>query len=46
MGMYSRVFTNGFTKAIEESKFVKNEKERILKDCIKNPGKYLKGEKK
>ena len=36
------VYTNGVTKEIKDSNFVQKETERILKDCIKNPAKYLK----
>ena len=34
-------YTNGVTQEIKDSGFVAKEKERILKDCIKNPRKYL-----
>lgn len=44
----SSVYTNGVTQEIKDSGFVEKEKERILKDCIKNPSRYLydKGKKK
>ncbi len=42
MGKKSTIYTNGVTKEIKDSGFVEKEKDRILKDCIKNPAKYLK----
>ena len=45
MGRNSNIFTNGCTKELKESDFVEKEKDRILKDCIKNPKKYLKKDK-
>ncbi len=38
------IYTNGVTKEIKKSGFVKKETERILNDCIKNPKKYLNDE--
>ncbi len=39
---YHSVYTNGATEEIKKSGFVEKETERILKDCIQNPAKYLK----
>ena len=35
-------YVNGCKDEIVKSDFVKKEKERILKDCIRNPKRYLK----
>ncbi len=44
-GVKQTCYTNGVTEEIKKSGFVQKEKERILKDCIKRPWKYLKDDK-